>query len=83
MAWKDLTKVGIRTTDEGPWQPDVFWGLHAGKEEPAVVFPGGATGEQEIIKAFNARLPAFNDKELIRAMGSTSNSFFLLWEAPR
>ena len=81
LAWSQLTKVGIRTTDEGPMQADVFLGLHRDSETPAVVFPGGATGESEIIAAMQARLPGFSNEELIKAMGSTSNAHFVIWEA--
>jgi hypothetical protein len=81
VAWSALTKVGIRTTDDGPLEADVFWGLHAGSGEPAVVFPGGATGEQDLLREFGVRLPGFRHEEVIRAMGSTSNAFFVAWES--
>lgn len=80
VMWKDLTKVGIRTTDDGPAQPDVFWGLHTGAEKAALVFPGGSTGEQEILAAMESRLAGFDDDQVIKAMGSTSNAYFLVWE---
>ncbi len=80
VLWKDLTRVGIRTTDDGPAQPDVFWGFHTGAEKAALVFPGGSTGEQEILAAMESRLPGFDDEQVIKAMGSTSNAYFLLWE---
>lgn len=80
VMWKDLTRVGIRTTDDGPAQPDVFWGLHTGAEEAALVFPGGSTGEQEILAAMESRLAGFDDDQVIKAMGSTSNAYFLVWD---
>ena len=80
VRWRDLTKVGIRTTDDGPWNPDVFWGLHAGEEKAALVFPGGATGEQEVVAAMQAQLTGFDDQQVIKAMGSTSNAYFLIWK---
>lgn len=83
VAWNALTKVGIRTTDDGPMQADVFWGLHAGAGEPAIVFPGGATGETALLEALQRRLPGFRNEELIQAMGSTSNAYFTLWTAPQ
>ena len=81
VPWRTLTKVAVRTTDEGPWQPDVFWGLHTGGKDPALVFPGGATGEAELIEAMQHRLHGFRNEELIKAMGSTSNAFFVIWES--
>ena len=81
VAWQALTQVGIRTTDDGPWSPDVFWGLHENNSTtPGVAFPGGSTGEAELIRAMQARLPGFRNEELIRAMGSTSNAYFAVWQ---
>jgi hypothetical protein len=80
VRWRDLTKVGIRATDDGPWLPDVFWGLHTGEEKAALVFPGGLAGEQEVLAAMQSQLTGFDDKQVIKAMGSTSNAYFLVWE---
>jgi hypothetical protein len=81
VTWQALTGVGIRTTDEGPWSPDVFWGLHENNSTSAsVVFPGGSTGEPELIRAMQERLPGFRNEEFIRAMQSTWNSHFVVWE---
>lgn len=79
VRWQDLTMVAIRTTDEGPFQPDVFWGLHAGDEGPAVVYAQGATGDGELLDALQKRLPGFDNRKLIEAMGCTDNNFFLIW----
>lgn len=81
VLWEQITRIGITTTDEGPFLPDVFWGIHAGGDEPAAVFPGGATGEQELLAELQRRLPDFRNDQLIAAMQSTSNAFFLLWTA--
>jgi hypothetical protein len=80
VAWSSLSKVGIRTTSDGPLNPDVFWGFHEDAETPVVAFPGGATGEQELISVLGDRLKGFRTDEFIRAMGSTDNAYFLLWE---
>jgi len=81
VAWRDITRVGVRTTDDGPFLPDVFWGIHGGATEPAVVFPGGASGESELLAELQRRLPGFRNDELIAAMQSTSNAYFVLWPA--
>jgi hypothetical protein len=79
VEWDEITRVRIRTTDEGPFLPDVFWAIHAGGDEPVVVFPGGASGESELLVELQRKLPGFNNNALIRAMTSTSNADFLLW----
>lgn len=79
IRWDELTRIQIRTTDEGPWAPDVIWGLHRAEGEPVIVL-NGATGIQDLIKEMEGRLPDFRDDEVIRAMGSTSNAIFVVWE---
>ena len=82
VLWSALTRVTIRTTDEGPLRPDVFWEFYAGSAEVHLSFPSGATGEREIVGALNARLLGFRINEATRAMGSTSNATFVIWERP-
>lgn len=79
IEWSALAQVAIHTTERGPFESDVFWCLDSDGEKPAVVFPGGADGERELIRALNHRLPAFRNDALIEAMGSTANARFVLW----
>lgn len=79
VAWNSLTKVGITTTDEGPYVEDLFWGLHAG-EQVAVVYPQDAEGGQELLSEMQKRLAGFDNRSVIEAMGSTSNGMFTVWE---
>ena len=81
VPWSALTKVAIRTTDAGPDEPDIFWGFHAGSAAPSVVFPQGATGDEQLLHALQSRLPEFRNDRLIEAMGSTSNAYFVVWES--
>lgn len=81
VPWNQLTRVSIRTTDDGPMGADVFWTVHAGGEEPSIVFPGGVTGEAELLREFQRRLQGFDNDRLIDAMASTSNADFVLWES--
>ena len=78
VGWSGLTEIRIRTTSEGPFLPDVFWGLHAGEGEPRVVYPQGAVGEEGLLEAMQ-RLPGFDDGEVIRAMGCTDDALFIVW----
>ena len=77
VEWDDLQKVFIRTTDEGPFAPDVFWIL-AGRKGGCVV-PQGATGEDVLLERLQA-LPGFDNEALIKAMASTSNQDFVCWQ---
>jgi hypothetical protein len=80
IAWPELSMVGITTTDEGPFFADVFWGLHGSDGKVKVVYPGGSTGEREMLLELQRRLDGFDNEELIRAMGSVSNASFLIWK---
>jgi hypothetical protein len=80
--WLSLSRIAIRTTDDGPWREDVFWGLHEnGSAKARVVFPGGATGEQALIKELDKRLKGVGWDRFIQAMGSTSNAYFVVWQS--
>jgi hypothetical protein len=79
IAWSAIDRIVIRTTDLGPFAPDVFWALHSGMEPPVILY-GGATGEPELLAEFQRRLPGFRNDELIKAMSSTSNREFVVWE---
>jgi hypothetical protein len=83
IRWDELTLVGIKTTDEGPFVADVFWGLHGPDGKPQVVYPQGATGEERLMAEMQRRLADFDDRQLIKAMGSTRNAFFVIWQSGR
>jgi hypothetical protein len=78
-SWNSLERVLIRTTDDGPFLPDVFWVLEP-MEEPAVVFPSGVTGEAEFLRVAQAVLLDFNNDQITKAMGCTDNGEFIVWE---
>lgn len=77
MLWTELIGVAIKTSDEGPFAPDVFWVL--GAKDKVVMYPGGATGEQEMLSRLQ-KLPNFNNEAVIAAAGSTDNNVFVCWE---
>ncbi|MGA8279141.1 MAG: hypothetical protein WB784_13280 [Rhodanobacteraceae bacterium] len=79
IEWSALAQVAIHTTEGGPLEPDVLWCLESDGAKRAIVFPGGASGKRELIRALNERLPAFRNEALIEAMGSTANARFVLW----
>jgi hypothetical protein len=74
-----LQEVAIVTNDSGPIGADVWWVL-SDSPNTGLTFPGGATGEQEILE-FVQKLPGFDNERLIQSMGSTSNARFVCWSA--
>jgi hypothetical protein len=80
INWDDIMILKIRTTDEGPMLPDVFWEFYNDTKKLQLVFPGGATGENEILKAVQSKLSGFDNRALINAMKSTTNNEFIVWQ---
>ncbi|MES2507339.1 MAG: hypothetical protein V4599_11585 [Verrucomicrobiota bacterium] len=79
IAWDNLQKVEILTTEDGPFAPDRFWVLH-GKHSGCVI-PQGATGDAKLLAQLQT-LPGFDNGAVIEAMGSTSNATFVCWASP-
>jgi hypothetical protein len=77
VEWKDLQKIEIVTTDQGPFLPDVFWVLHG--SQAGCVVPHGSDGEKELLDRLQ-KLPGFRNEAVIEAMSSTENRRFLCWE---
>ncbi|MHA1379138.1 MAG: tetratricopeptide repeat protein [Candidatus Helarchaeota archaeon] len=74
--FKDLKRISIITTSQGPLIPDVFW-LIEGKDEIAI-FPSEGNDSNLLTKA--QALPRFDNDAVIKAMSSTEDDFFVCWE---
>lgn len=80
ITWNKLDAVLIETNDKGPFEPDVFWLLLTKDMSCGCVIPQGATGENELTEEMQKRLEGFDNGMMIKAMGSTENQKFLIWE---
>ena len=80
ITWEKLDAVLIETNDEGPMLPDVFWLLLTKDMTSGCMIPQGATGEKELLDEMQGKLPGFDNEMLIKAMTSTDNQRFLIWE---
>ncbi len=79
VRWDDLVEVQIITTEEGPWSEDVFWLLIGSDAKSGCAVPQGAEGANTLLEALQ-KLPGFDNKAVIEAMGSTSNARFVCWK---
>jgi hypothetical protein len=79
IHWKDIVEIRIVTTDEGPYQEDVFFVL-AGDEGKGCLVPHDAAVRTKLLQELQTRFVTLDDKMVIEAMGSTSNNSFLLWK---
>ena len=75
---KDLKKVALITTDEGPFKPDIFWLLMF--EFPIMIPSDELIPGSLAITDFILELPKFNYEKFIEAMSSTRNNAFELWQ---
>ena len=69
----------IRTTSDGPLDDDIFWIFSDAAGQRLATFPNSAEGCTKLLEALSERLPDFDNQEVIRAMGSTTEDFFVLW----
>jgi hypothetical protein len=78
IKWRDLIEVGIVTTDEGPLQEDVYFMMLGPSLDRGCSIPQGAVGTDVLVSKLQG-LPDFDNSELIKAMGCTSNNSFTCW----
>jgi hypothetical protein len=80
IKWDQLDEVGIVTTDEGPYNEDLYFILMDSTQQNGCAIPQGADGVDALIKRLQ-ELDNFSNEELIKAMGCTDNSRFILWQS--
>lgn len=74
---KNIEKIFIHTTDEGPFSPDIFWILEGGKT--VISYPQGAPGEAAATKLL-MEIPGIDPRALIHASLSYKNEQFLFYD---
>ena len=75
----ELSSVVVATDDSGPWGDDVVFLLYTDASEPVGLFPLEAKGCQDFVGWMSGQ-PGYRDRELAKAMGSTSVARFLVYE---
>lgn len=80
IDWGDIKKISLVTTDEGPWQPDV-WLFLIGEDSSCMV-PTSAPKYDEVYQVV-AKLEGFDFLAYLAAMGTTRYASFDLWEKER
>lgn len=80
VAWEDITRVRILTSDSGPYVEDVFFVID-GKDGNGCVVAHDLAVRSKLLEALQARFPTLDNGGVIRAMGSTTNQVFTIWES--
>lgn len=77
VAWAELERVDVVTTDDGPFAPDIYWLLRSSSGGCAV--PREAQGHPVLLERLLA-LPNFDHQNFIRAQGSIEKACFQVWQ---
>ncbi len=75
--WSELIRVSIRTTDQGPFDDDVFLVLETSTASWWV--PQTAVGAADLLARLQ-QFGGFNNEVVIEAMSCTDNREFVCWE---
>lgn len=79
IAYCDVEQIDIITTDQGPWQEDVWWCFYLTGEEKPVYLPQGIKGKDQILLVLEKHFAGIDFQTFIIAMGSAENAVFNLW----
>ncbi len=80
IGWERIRQVAIRTTADGPFSEDLFWVFDT--TDGVIELPGARVGGEEL-GALQGNLPHFDDLKVIRAMSTTEERIFVLWDTER
>ncbi len=79
VAWDDIVRVRIMTTDQGPQLEDVFFILD-GRNGNGCMIRHDLAVQGQLLKALQGRLEGMNNEAVIEAMLSIEKRMFTVWE---
>jgi hypothetical protein len=79
ISWRDITKIQVLTTDEGPYLCDVFLILRDTNDK-GIVIPQYKQKETKQVLDRILKFEGFDNRLFIEAMGSTEIKWFTVWE---
>lgn len=79
VAWNDIFKIEVETTDAGPAADDMLYWIH-GVDERGVVVPSDMAGQHRLVMELQSRFPDLDNRALAEASRCCVNRYFLLWE---
>lgn len=81
IAISDITKIEIVTTDEGPWNEDLWWVFSSKNKDEPFCAPQMSLGNEKIFNLLESRFSFVDMKAIQKAMGATSNARFEVWSS--
>lgn len=79
VAWGNIARVRIMTTDQGPHLEDVFFVIDA-KDGSGCVVAQDLAVRSGLLEALQSRLKGLDNAAVIEAMTSADNRVFTIWE---
>ena len=80
ITWSRVTKIEILTSNEGPWLEDLWWAIfQEGWKEPTLM-PNRTRNIAAIFTVLETKFSEVSMENIQKAMGSTSNAQFLIWQ---
>ena len=79
VAWGDIVRVRIMTTDQGPQLEDVFFILD-GRNGNGCIVRHDVAVQGQLLEALQSRLEGMNNAAVIESMLSIENRMFTVWE---
>jgi hypothetical protein len=80
LAWSDVRRILVVTTDEGPQLTDVFFILEGAGA--ALVIPQDAKGNETLVD-WLVRVKGFDHMAFVKAMGSSDNAELECWSGTK
>ena len=81
VAWTDLVWVRVYTTGAGPAVDDVFFAL-GGADGKGCLVTHDLAVRSNLLAVLQERLPGLDNEQVIRAMGSATDTYFTIWTRP-
>ena len=82
VAWTDIERVRILTTDQGPQTEDVFFVID-GKNGTGCMVSQELATRGKLLDALQTRLEGLNNAAVIESMLSVENRVFTIWEGKK
>lgn len=80
IRWDNLNEISIQTTDEGPYNVDIFWLFIEKDRKTVCTIPNNAKDFSDLLNHIQS-FPGFNNELVLQAMSSVSNANFKVWSS--
>ena len=81
IIWKNVERIEIITTNEGPLNEDFWWLFYQRALNRPVDIPQGAIGIEAIFDILPTHFKGYDDVAINEACESTSENRFSVWKA--